>query len=228
MIFKLMFSMFSKFAFAATVASAPFPIFLKSGFSSVLEFEETPTRIVLGDPQSFQVEKLNQSIVVRPLVGYATSNLFVYFKSSPPKLILLSASEDAEPTFYKKFESLIPKVVVPPAPSRKLPSIRESKLLSSQFDKKKDYLVIEIQISADSNSKMLPEWNLVRANFGSTYVVPSKLWSERTEVQKDSKVKARFIFTKPNFPKNLNGVTLVIPIKGQAKPFVLSMAGSAR
>lgn len=47
-------------ATATTLNPAPFPIFLKSGFSSVVEFDDAPTRVVLGDGQSFQVEKLDR------------------------------------------------------------------------------------------------------------------------------------------------------------------------
>src|SRR5476651_1017859 len=81
----------------------PFPVFLKAGFSSVLEFEEVPVRVVLGDGQSFQVEKVERSLVVRTLSPYAASNMFVYFKDTAPRLFVLTASEDANPTYYKKF-----------------------------------------------------------------------------------------------------------------------------
>src|SRR4051794_22875125 len=100
----------------SVASSAPFPVFLKSGFSTVLEFEEIPTRVVLGDAQSFQVEKLDKSIVIRTLAPYAVGNMFVYFRSKETQLFILSASEDAEPTYYKKFEA--PTALPKPIPQR--------------------------------------------------------------------------------------------------------------
>lgn len=212
----------------------PTPIFLKAGFSSVLEFDDSPTRVVLGDSQSFQVEKLDYSLVVRTLSPYAVSNMFVYFKSNETKLFILKASEDAEPTFYRKFESKItlkrqvlalerasPAKSGPPAKPYK----REIKIISKTFDDKKDYLTVEVQLSADSSSRVKPRWDWVRLIYKSNSLKPMKLWAERQDVQKDTKVKARFIFAKPNIPRDFKETSIVIPIYGEEKPFQASMQG---
>jgi len=204
-------------AFAANLGPTPFPVFLKEGFSTILEFEEAPTQVVLGDANLFQVEKLNRSIVIKPLGIYATTNMFVYFKTKDARLFILSASEDAEPTYYKKFESFVPK------PS---PEIKSSQVISNRtskgdtritivsFDEKRDYLTVEMIISASSASKMAPNWDQVRIKHRSKAIAPSKLWSERREVQRDSSIKARFIFAKPNVPADLKEVSIIVPIKG--------------
>jgi len=221
--------LFPTLCFAAAPPT-PFPIFLKSGFSSVLEFETAPTRVVLGDTQSFQVEKLNQSVIVKTLTPYATSNMFVYFKDEDPRLFVLSASEDAEPTYYKKFES--PKPALPSkAPGTTTSSIsliKGARVLSAVFDSKKDYLTIEIEVSADSSQVVKPRWAWVRLHYNKAAIQPMKLWAERESIQKDSKVKARFIFAKPNVPKSLSDVSIVIPILGQVAPTTLSLQGRAR
>jgi hypothetical protein len=216
---------FSTFIYAAEVSSPPFPVFLKTGFSSVIEFEEKPTRIVLGDPNSFQVERLGNSIAVRPLTDYAVSNLFVYFMSTPKKILLLKASEDVEPTFYKKFETIMPKVLKVDKPQSTVRK-RELKILSTQFDIKKDYLIVEVALSADRQGKIFPKWEGVRMQSGSSYITPSKLWSERKEVQRDAMTKARFIFIKPNVSKDLKNVSLIVPVKGESNPFVVKLRGN--
>ena len=100
---KLIAILFSQMAFAMNVGPTTFPVFLKEGFSSILEFEEAPTQVVLGDQNLFQIEKLNRSIIIKPLTAYATTNMFVYFKGKETKLFILTASEETEPTYYKKF-----------------------------------------------------------------------------------------------------------------------------
>lgn len=207
------------------ITTAPFPVFLKYGFSSVLEFEETPQKVVLGDSQSFQVEKLNKSLVIKSMVAYASSNMFVYFENADPKLFILTASEDAEPTYYKKFES--PKPITPPSASSR--SYRsKTHVRYARFDSKKDYLTVEVMFSSFSNEITKPNWDLVRLRNGTKTIAPDKLWSERKEIQKDSNVKARFIFAKPNLPRNLSGTTLVIPLHTSAHPITLSLAGTLR
>ncbi len=96
---------------SVNMGTQPLPIFLKAGFSSVIEFDEAPIRVVLGDTQSFQVERVERSLVVRTLAPYAVTNLFVYFREASPKLFVLTASEDAEPSYLLKIVTKeLPKV----------------------------------------------------------------------------------------------------------------------
>lgn len=203
----------------------PFPVFLKTGFSTVLEFDEIPIRVVLGDSQSFQVEKLDHSIVLKCLVPYASGNMFVYFKTKEPRLFVITASEDAEPTYYKKFETPAFSTAKPVKSISKYK--RSARVLSAHFTEKKDYLTLEIEITADSVAPVKPNWNLVRVLYNKTAITPYKLWAERQDVQKDSGVKARFIFAKPNVPKNLKNVALVIPTLG-SKSFTLELSEKIR
>jgi hypothetical protein len=209
-------------AVASEIPPAPFPVFLKAGFSSVLDFEDPPTRVVLGDSQSFQVEKLEKSLVVKTLVPYATSNMFVYFKNNETRLFVLTASEDSQPTYYKKFEK--PQLPKPPMPSKESNSLarfsfRGAKVTSTHFDAKKDYLIVETEFSADSTGVVKPNWNLVRLKTNDRTISPFKVWAERKEVQKDSRIKARFIFAKPNLSRDLSGVSFVVPLIGDTRTF---------
>jgi len=209
--------------FALAADPLTFPVFLRSGFSTILEFEEVPTKVVLGDTQSFQIEKLDKSLVIKTLAPYATSNMFVYFKVKAPRLFVLTASEDAEPTYYKKFES-----VIPPKPKTIAQVKKHNRgilLKSATFSPKKDFLTIEVSISADGSQKIRPSWEKVRLLNGKNSIAPSKLWSERQEVQKDSSIVARFIFNKPNIPIGLKNIKLVVPLEGVTTPFTMSLAG---
>lgn len=214
-------------ALAASVPPTPFPVFLKAGFSSILEFDDAPTRVVLGDSQSFQVEKLDHSLVIKTLTNYAASNMFVYFKEEEPRLFVLTASEDAQPTYYRKFESPLPlkKEYVAMSPSVRRMLKRPSQILSAQFDAKKDYLTVDAEISADSSGILKPNWSLVRLTFNGSANAPFKLWSERKDIQKDSCVRVRFIFVKPNVPRDLKGAALVIPLLGEARALTLWLRG---
>ena len=145
-----------------------------------------------------------------------------------PKLFVLTASEDVEPTYYKKFEPLLlpTKPVTPKAAQRV--SEKGVKLRSLIYSPKKDFLTVEVDISADQYERVLPRWDKVRLVRNNTAIVPYKLWSERKEVQKDSSTKARFIFSKPNLPKSLKGTQLVIPLLGSTTSLILNVAGVVR
>ena len=207
----------------------PFPIFLRAGFSTVLEFDDAPTKVVLGDPNSFHLEKLDKSLVLQTLSPYATTNMFVYFKKLEPRLFVVTASEDAEPTYYRKFETPPPIIVnaaSPILPPRNYQ--RSTRLLKAQFDSQKDYLTVEIVITADSTAPIKPNWDLVRLVYNSNAQIPIKLWSERKEIQKDSQVRSRFIFAKPNVPRSLRDVSLLVPIQGSTNPIKLALKEETR
>ncbi len=235
-------------AFAAFEPNpTPFPVFLKEGFSSILEFEETPSQVVLGDQNLFQVEKLKSSIVLKPLVPFATTNMFVYFRSKQTRLFILTAAEDVEPTYYRKFSNTIPELTVP-AINEAVPTDKTQKALgnpaslvkhkstskkkreviitAAKFDQKKDFLTLDLTVSADSNQKLSPAWDLVRLRNKEKVIGPSKLWSERREVQKDSSIKVRLIFMRPNLSTDLKDTRLIVPIKGSTQTLAAELKRS--
>ncbi len=214
---------------SVNMGTQPLPIFLKAGFSSVIEFDEAPIRVVLGDTQSFQVERVERSLVVRTLAPYAVTNLFVYFREASPKLFVLTASEDAEPSYLLKIVTKeLPKVTkAAPVFER---SIKKAgvRILRQEFDSKKDYLTVGFQIAADSSEPLKPNWDLVRLRFGKNILTPSKLWAERKDVQRDSRVNARLVFAKPNLPRNLSEVSLVVPLQGKANSLSTNLGGGRK
>lgn len=220
---KILLLFVPQFAFALSLSPTPFPVFLKAGFSTVLEFEETPTKVVLGDGQSFQIEKLDKSLVIKTRATNANTNMFVYFKTKPPRLFVLTASDEVEPTYYRKFEPALPPITK--SPPKAVVYKAGAKLLSVQFSPKKDFLTIEVEVSAGPGARISPLWNKVQIAHSKDTISPDKLWSERKEIQKDSRSKARFIFNKPDLPRNRTNTRLVIPIAGLKEPITVSLTG---
>lgn len=229
------FSTFLNTAYATQNVNLPQPLFLKLGFSSVLEFSELPEKIVVGDSQSFQVEKLNKSLVVRTLVPYASSNLFVYFKNESPQIFTLTASEDAIPSTYKKIEFFKAKVPASKTDSlepanqtkavTKIKSLKEGiKLTKSSFDKSKDYLTIDFKIAA-RESVLKPKWDLIRMSCKDKKIIAYKIWSARREIQKDSEIRARLIYLRPDIVLNLKSCYIIVPLSGRSDSMRLELGG---
>lgn len=211
-------------AFANTVNEAAYPIFLKMGYSTIIDFNEMPQRIVLGDSQGFQIEKMDKSLVLRTLVAYATTNMFVYFKDAPPQIFTLTADEDANPTVYRKLEVIRPIKVIEKKRSSTIYKIKKGAFLNStSWDKEKDYLTIDGFISADSESLLLPKWELIRLASGEKRLAPFKVWSARKDIQKDSSVKFRLIFLRPNIDKDLKKMFVIIPLQGKSESLHLEL-----
>ena len=161
--------------------------------------------------------------MIRTLAPYAATNMFVYFRDEDPRLFILSASEDANPTYYKKFEKDVPPKPVEKTPVHFAHAVVKAeprigyvlRVLKADFDAKKDYLALDCELASQSKEVLKPVWNLVRLTYKTSALTPYKLWAERQEIQKDSHVKFRLIFAKPNLPRDLKGVTIVIPLLGQ-------------
>lgn len=214
---------------AANASQEPLstPVFLKFGFSTIVEFEEAPTEVVIGNSQLFQIEQLRKSIVLRPLMKTATTNVFVYFKKASPRLLVLTASNDVKPTYYKLIrESNLPKVPTQPKAALPLNKNQTStvglRVGRIEFRAPHDYLTVDVTITANSSREISPRWDLARLNSRDRHFTPSKVWSARRTVPRDSTIKARFIFSKPDIPGNLSGVSLQLPQEGSA-PMILNL-----
>lgn len=202
------------------------PIFLKPGFSSVIEFETTPTQVVIGDNSSFQVEKLRKSIVVRPLVDETTTNMLVYFSRSKPMLFILNSSQDSNPTLYRKIASPTKQVKrkVQTKKTKKKRYRRRTFIRKIDFDSKGDRLSITLGMSADWRMPIKPIWKSIKIRTRSKMLVPSKIWSQRKVVQPDSEVFSQFIFIRPGISKSLKDCHIIIPLVGYKKPLILALS----
>ncbi len=199
------------------------PIFVKPGFSSVLEFPSTPTQAVIGDANLFQIERLNRSLVIKSLVLEGQSNLLVYFQSGPPKSFILTASEKSEPTFYKKIGVSV--IASPRTRGVAERNYRATQVISKSFDAKKDYLTIEYILVSASGSKAKPDWENIYLKMKDKKTRSHSSWSERKEVQRDTSVRAKVVFQTPDVPRSLAGVSLVLPMLEGGSPIEFKLGG---
>ena len=228
MIGELLYPLLILSAQAETSLPISTPIFLKQGFSTVLEFREAPTKVVLGDATSFQIEKLDASIAIKPLAPYATTDMLVYFKKETMRLFILSAADEAVPTLFKSYKENAIPASSNHNPSRVVGIVRNLKLqtglelIAVMSDKKKDYVTVDFWVSS-SEERLIPEWNSLRLNVGPNISKPSKVWSERREVQIGTSVKARAIFTRPDL--SLTNASLSLPLLGKSQGLSLNLGG---
>ena len=204
-------------AVRAEIVSAS-PVFLKMGFSTVIEFDLIPIHVVIGDSSSFQVERLKKSIIIKPLVMEGSTNLLVYFKNQRKKLFILRASEDANPNYYKRFNFIL---AAPKAGNKVY--FEGIKIISRKFSSKKDYFKLIVQVSAGYAKRVLPIWRKAYLKYNGSVIKPARTWSERKSIQRDSFVFASFLWRLPNIPRNLKGVHLILPVHKRKKPFILNL-----
>lgn len=218
---------------AALSAPAPVPLFLKAGYSSVLEFEEAPARVVIGDAGSFQVERMEKSILVRPVVEEASTNLVVYFKVSGPRMFILKATPDEEPAMYRKYVSVKEapaasisskkKLSTGPVHSEIRPAKKMTRVTRATLDQKGDYLIVEASFAAPAITRMSPQWKQSKISYKGKDQKPSKIWAEREVVQPGATIRAKFVFNSPEVPKSLAGVTLSVPVQGKYQAIELKL-----
>lgn len=210
------------FTSVAVADPAPYPIFLKPGFSSVLEFDKAPSKVVLGDAEAFQIERLESSIVIRPKTDDAVTNLFVYFEKVPPKMFLLRSSSEADPALYRKFQAAAPPRGAESPGSSKAPR-RASAIRSVSVDPKKEFVLIEAEFIGTGRSALRPSWNSAKLKIGRNSIAPTKTWVERREIPPGAAVRARFTFEHDRVPEGANGSMLVIPMGGGSEQLILPL-----
>jgi hypothetical protein len=98
----------------------------------------------------------------------------------------------------------------------------------SSFDEKKDYLSLEIRMTADATSVIKPNWKAVRLSHKKDQIKPNTIWAEREIIQKDTAVLARFVFKRPDVPRTLKDVALLIPLDGHKSPIRLPIPARSK
>lgn len=99
---------------------------------------------------------------------------------------------------------------------------------SSLKKKRKRKLTIDFVVTADSSGKIAPNWEQIRMKTKVKVIAPLKLWSERREVQRDSQVRARLIFLKPNISTDLKDTSIIVPLKGSISSLTLNLEKKKR
>ncbi len=64
------------------------------GIATIIQVEDTPTSVVVGDLDSFKVEYLDEAITIKPLSANAKSNLYIYTDWRRYNVKLVSVTRD--------------------------------------------------------------------------------------------------------------------------------------
>ena len=60
------------------------------GYTTLLSFPTKPTRVVVGDQESFRIEFVENHLAIKPLVGGVKTNLFVFTRDEQFQCLLIS------------------------------------------------------------------------------------------------------------------------------------------
>jgi hypothetical protein len=63
------------------------------GIATIIQVPDRPNSVVVGDQDSFKVEYLDQAITIKPLIGGAKSNLYIYTDWKRFNIELVSGAE---------------------------------------------------------------------------------------------------------------------------------------
>ena len=63
------------------------------GIATIIQVPDRPNSVVVGDQNSFKVEYLDQAITIKPIIGGAKSNLYIYTDWKRFNVELVSGSE---------------------------------------------------------------------------------------------------------------------------------------
>ncbi len=166
------------------------------GIATIIQVPDRPNSVVVGDQESFKVEYLDQAITIKPLVGGARSNLYVYTDYRRFNIELITGPQaNADYVVYLKQ----PKMKKPDPVSWK----RFSNSLTNDSIKleikrigtfKDEILLIEFDITSNRKLVFNPEWiwltqsaetrpihNLV---FSSLELLPGKKISGLMQIRK--------------------------------------------
>lgn len=130
------------------------------GIATIIQVPDRPNSVVVGDQESFKVEYLDQAITIKPLVGGARSNLYVYTDYRRFNIELITGPQvNADYVVYLKQ----PKTKKPDPVSWK----RFSNSLTNDSIKletkrigtfKDEILLIEFDITSKKKLVFKPEW----------------------------------------------------------------------
>lgn len=65
------------------------------GIATIIQVPDRPNSVVVGDQNSFKVEYLDQAITIKPLIGGAKSNLYIYTDWKRYNVELVSGGESS-------------------------------------------------------------------------------------------------------------------------------------
>ena len=130
------------------------------GIATIIQVPDRPNSVVVGDQDSFKVEYLDQAITIKPLVGGARSNLYVYTDYRRFNIELVTGPQAiADYVVYLKQ----PKTKKPESVAwRKFYNSLTNDEIKLEVKRvgafKSNLLLVEFDLSSKKKSTLRPEW----------------------------------------------------------------------
>lgn len=133
------------------------------GIATIIQVPDSPNSVVVGDQSAFKVEYLDQAITIKPLVGGAKSNLYIYTDWKRYNVQLVTGSSlNADYVVYLKSSKKEP----PGAESRitwrntryHLQNDRVKLEVNRLGADRKGVLLVEFSLKTDQRVDINPEW----------------------------------------------------------------------
>lgn len=130
------------------------------GIATIIQVPDRPNSVVVGDQDSFKVEYLDQAITIKPLVGGARSNLYVYTDYRRFNIELVTGPQAiADYVVYLKQPKTKRQESVAWRKFSNSLTNDEIKLEVKRVGSfKSDLLLVEFELSSKKKSTLKPEW----------------------------------------------------------------------
>lgn len=130
-----------------------YPVFLKLGKSTVLRFNERPTKVVIGNKNYFNLEFIENDLAIQPL-GVVNTNIFIYTKPKTYGMMLKVGSGNYDdlvkvrwkiPSSLKSRTKIKNKII---SSKIKVTKLEKSLSLNDHFDVKLKRLIFHHQLKS--------------------------------------------------------------------------------
>lgn len=163
------------------------------GIATIIQVPDRPNSLVVGDTESFKVEYLDQAITIKPLLGGAKSNLYIYTDYRRFNVQLVAGME-ASADYVVYLEVPKEKVVSKSEKSTLVWTNFQNKLTSESLSlevkrvgrTRDNILIVEFLMRGKKKEKIDPEWFWITQN-GETKPIHRLVFS-KLEVTPSSNV----------------------------------------
>ena len=135
------------------------------GIATIIQVPDRPNSLVVGDTESFKVEYLDQAITIKPLLGGAKSNLYIYTDYRRFNVQLVAGSE-ANADYVVYLEAPRDKIVSKSEKPILVWTIFQNRLTSESLSlevkrvgrTRDNILLVEFLVRGKKKEKIDPEW----------------------------------------------------------------------
>lgn len=135
------------------------------GIATIIQVPDRPNSLVVGDTESFKVEYLDQAITIKPLLGGAKSNLYIYTDYRRFNVQLVAGNE-ASADYVVYLDIPKEKIVTKESKPTLIWTAFKGKLSNDSitFEVKRvgrtkdNVLIVEFSMKGTKREKINPEW----------------------------------------------------------------------